>query len=68
VCDPVVPALSGLELTRRLGASPDTVSVPVIFVSDGPSERDVVRALEAGRLPADGRVRWWMPNGVSGCR
>ena len=48
VTDLHVPGLNGLELCRRLKATPSTASIPVIAVTGAAREHDVELALAAG--------------------
>ena len=46
--DWMLPAVSGIEVCRRLKARPDTVGTPIIMLSARSEEVDKVRGLEAG--------------------
>jgi two-component system alkaline phosphatase synthesis response regulator PhoP len=46
--DLMLPSIDGLEVCRRLRASPTTASVPIVMVTARGEEADVVRGLELG--------------------
>ncbi len=48
VLDGMLPGLDGLEVLKRLRASPTTAGIPVIMLSARKQERDVVGGLSLG--------------------
>ncbi len=48
VLDGMLPGLDGLEVLKRLRASPKTADIPVIMLSARKQERDVVGGLSLG--------------------
>lgn len=59
--DRIMPRLNGIELLKRIKASPDTAYLPVIMVTSAGDPRDVVEGVSAGAFyyltkPVDGEV------------
>ena len=48
VLDLMLPAMDGLEVTRRLKANPDTAGVPIVMLTAKGEESDIVAGLELG--------------------
>jgi len=48
VLDAMMPALSGVEVLRRLSENADTASIPVVMLTARRREQDVVEALKLG--------------------
>lgn len=48
ILDLMLPGLSGLEITRRLKANPDTCNIPIIMLTARGDESDIVTGLELG--------------------
>ena len=48
--DVMLPYMSGLQLVRYIRSKPDWCNVPVIMLSVDATERDIVRALDAGAI------------------
>ena len=48
VLDLKLPKVSGLEVLRRLKATPDTKSIPVVVLSSSQEERDLIESYALG--------------------
>src|SRR3972149_11971220 len=46
--DWMLPGMSGLDFTRRLGAGPGTRDIPVIMLTAKADEREKIQALDTG--------------------
>ena len=46
--DRMLPGISGIELARRLRSEKRTLDVPIIILSEGEDEQDMITGLEAG--------------------